>query len=360
VNQAAPPPPPTLVAAAIDAAPLAAPLPNVSVDVDRVEFQRESTRLGTTAPVRRVSIEQATHQIDPADLGKLEAKMGKEMAAAVSRQYAQELARKRPEKPDVKLTDQRAEVFAGLRTVATPVETMDFRGSKIPIARVPEELAAIAGLPDGKQGIDATDKQITDAEVASSFKTGRFKLHGPNPADADPATYCYVSKTTINGADHLYVAFDCRDPNLAALVTNHGDGTPRICADDSIEFFIDINGDRGNYHQIIINAAGRIYSTFAPDAVKGINGEGTPWNAGVKATVTQKPQEQRWICEFTIPYSAFGGVPAKGTKVPVNFCRNFRGQGAANSNNLQNWFLVYEGNSTNYHHPRLFGVLEWP
>ena len=54
-------------------------------------------------------------------------------------------------------------------------------------------------MTGGTRGI-TLDGQVTEEETSVSFKTGRFRIHGPGtPPEADPPTYCYVSKAMLDG-----------------------------------------------------------------------------------------------------------------------------------------------------------------
>lgn len=360
-SPAAPPPPADLDRTVEDAGPIVRTVANIEINDTPVRLKQERQKLGQTAPVqRKYTREQAERLTEAAEMGVVRARLTRaDMASAASTKYADQLSRRPGTKPNIDLSAQRADVLAALQPTKT--QFVDYKGQRIPVARVPSKLEALAVTGgDPKRGVEI-DGNVTDEESAMSFKTGRFRIHGPGtPPEADPATYCFVSKAQVNGKDYLYISFVCTDPNLAQLVTNWATGSAKLAMDDSIEVFIDIDGNRVDYHQLIVNAKGEYFATACPNGDLGINGLGTAWNARPIIKTTINRDAGRWVCEVLIPYDAFPSVPAKGTKIPVNFCRNFRGQGANQDTHLQNWFSVYEGASTNYHHPRLFGLLEWP
>jgi hypothetical protein len=356
-----PPSPPELRRTVTDAGPVLQTVANIEINDTPVRLKQARQKLGQSAPIpRRYTRDEAARLTEAAELGVVRASVTRAgMASAASTKYADQLSRQPRQKPRMNLDAQRADVLAALQPSKT--ELTDYKGQKIPVARIPTKLEtlAITGA-ELKRGIEI-DGNVSQEEMAMSFKTGRFRVHGPgNPPEADPATYCYVSKTRVAGKDNLYISFVCMDPNLSQLVTNWATGTAKLAMDDSVEVFVDIDGNRVDYHQIIVNAKGEYFAQACPNGDRGINGEGLPWNVKPTIKTTINRDAGRWVCEILIPYDAFPSVPAKGTKVPVNFCRNFRGQGADQATHLQNWFSVYEGGSTNYHHPRLFGVLEWP
>ncbi len=337
-----------------DAGPLAAMHTEMSVNRDNLTVERESTRMGRTASAARRVVEEGAPAGENVELASPNARLDKlDMIAVASTRYAEEMARAARPGAEIDAAAQRKQILSALQP--TPVTLESYRGTKIPVARVPETMGTLT-VASAKAGF-AVDGEVSESEVAMSFKTGKFKTHGPgSPPEADPPTYCYVGKQTEEGKDYLYVSFVCMDPNVDALVYKGGG----LANDDSIEIFIDSDGNRADYYQLIVNARGAVYSAYCPNAEEGINGRGTPWASGVKVKTTVNKQAGRWVCEVSIPYANISPLPAKGTKIPVNFCRNFRGQQSGNPAHLQNWFSVWEGEASNFHHPRLFGLLEWP
>lgn len=337
-----------------DAGPLVAMRTELSVDRDNTNVTPENKRLGKTASAARRVMEDGLPAGEAVELASANARLDtRDIVAVASTRYAQEMARAAKPGPTIDAAAQRAQILSQLQP--TPVKLEDYRGTKIPVARVPETMGTLS-VASAKPGF-TVDGEVTESEIAMSFKTGRFKVHGPgNPPESEPATYCYVGKNSEEGKDYLYISFVCMDPNLDALVFKGGE----LANDDSVEVFIDSDGNRADYYQLIVNARGNVYSAYCPNADDGINGRGRAWASGVKVKTTLNKQAGRWVCEIFIPYASISPLPAKGTKIPVNFCRNFRGQQSGNPAHLQNWFSVWEGEASNFHHPRLFGLLEWP
>lgn len=360
----APPAPkaPTLDKTTPDAGPTLAALAVTPPSDQRVQLQREEQTLARSAPVRRLSIEEAAQPASNSELSKYEAKTAQAMAAPdVSTKHAQEIAR-------TKLAPQPTAVAARTTAAAdlaafkpSPLKFEEHHGNRIPVARVAETLAETA-LPDGTKGI-VLDGKLTENEVAMTWKSGRFRLHGPgNPPEADPATYCYVGSAELDGKKHLYIAFLCADPNTDQLLFNHRRSSngevdaAGIVADDTIEIFLDVNNDRNDYHQIIVNAGGFFWAGYYATPTGMLENRFKPWAVTPKIKTTINKAQNNWVCEVMIPFDQIGGVPAKGSRWAVNFCRNFRGQKA--DHQLQTWFLVYD-KARNYHHPDLFGIFQW-
>ena len=206
------------------------------------------------------------------------------------------------------------------------------------------------------------DGEVSEAEAAACFQTGRFSvLHASDVEPLPPeqaqrvATYAFAAQTNFEGNDCLYVAFVCLDPKLSDLVVRYANDDIRVAQDDSVEFFIDIDGDRNEYHQLVVNAGGQFYALTCG---RGRGFGGPRWDCGAKVKVNINRDAGNWSCEILIPLKSFPTLPRKGAKVPVNFCRNFRGQ-LNNPGVIQQTWSVFCGAGGNYHRPDLFGVMEW-
>ncbi len=252
-----------------------------------------------------------------------------------------------------------ARVAALMQYQASPVTLESYAGSRIPVARLPGALSEVA-VPGSDQAV-VLDGVVSDAEIAMSWKSGQFRRHAPGhpPPLGDPPTYCYVGQATLEGKNHLYISFVCIDPDVRKIRADWNGAwgnPPRVTWDDSVEIFLDVNGDRNDYHQMIVNTRGQYWAAYYPN--NRMDGDPQPWSGVQPRIKTQiNAQAQRWTCEVMIPFDQLGGTPRKGQRWTVNFCRNFRGQYAPDSN-LQNWFLVYK-NEQYFLKPQLFGVFEW-
>jgi len=252
--------------------------------------------------------------------------------------------------------EERLAMLAGYQP--SPLKFEAYRGTRIPVARMPSKLTAIAVSAD-EPGVQF-DGKVSQEEMSISWKSGQFRIHGPNPQKANPPTYCYVGKTSQDGKDYLYVSFVCEDPNVDAIVTGLDPRAgPNLCWDDSVELFFDHNFDRVDYYHMIVNAKGRYWAAYCANGEIGIDGLGRAWQAGALIKTQINRSANCWTAEILIPFSSFGGVPREGSRWAVNFTRAFRGQRVRPDSVYQNWFLVYTGNQTNYHHPGLFGVFQW-
>jgi len=342
-------------APALNAGPSLAPLVVSAPVRQRLELARSAPEIAQNLPRRRLTMEEAANPVVRQELGNLNVRIRSAPALEAGFKTRSNVIQETALKPTE--TVAAPSVQKGLDLMVanqpSPLKFETYKGARIPVARVPESLTPLAVQAD-EPGVQF-DGKVSDSEIAVSWKSGQFRIHGPNPQPAQPPTYCYVGKTTKDGKDFLYVSFVCEDPNVAALVS----GTGAVWKDDSVEIFLDTNADRRDYHQLIVNCRGQYIGYYCPNGDMGINGKGSAWNAQPEIKTIVNPEAKRWTGEILIPFSTLGGTPAQGSRWAVNFTRAFRGQGQRPDSVYQNWFLVYNGREPNYHNPELFGIFQW-
>lgn len=339
-----------------DEAPALAPI-EPAVTTASLAFDRQPQRLETSAPRRRLTPTEAENPRVQRELGRVNVEIEQVPTATTGAvQHAPQLARtaEAPRAEDLAPTAQeQAQMLDAMRP--SPLDFEMHRGTRIPVARMAETLEPMAIVEDADEGFEL-DGVVSEAEMAASWKSGQFRLHGPGdpPPHADPPTQCYVSRVEKDGREYLYVAFVNTDPNLSQLQLNR----QHIWHDDSIEIFLDTNFNRRDYYHMIVNAQGRFHARHVPTPEHGINNAGSPWRVNPQIKTTINREAGQWTAEILIPFDQLGGAPAEGTRWAVNFTRSFRGQQHPN-HVYQNWFLVYDGQTTNYHNPQLYGVFQW-
>jgi len=347
-----------LAAQRISSGPALSPLTVANVRPGRVQVSRSAAKLTRSVPRRRLTVTEAANPVVRKELGNLNVRIQQVPMARAGFRSRSDIMKQAAEKPTEVVSrmsdDERLAMLAGYQP--SPLKFEAYRGTRIPVARMPSKLTAIAVSADDP-GVQF-DGKVSQDEMSISWKSGQFKIHGPNPQKANPATFCYVGKTSQDGKEYLYVSFVCQDPNVDAIVTGLGGG-PHLCWDDSVELFFDHNFDRADYYHMIVNAKGQYWAAYCANGEIGINGLGRAWQAGALIKTQIDRAAKRWTAEILIPFSSFGGVPREGSRWAVNFTRAFRGQRVRPDSVYQNWFLVYTGNQTNYHHPGLFGVFQW-
>jgi len=108
--------------------------------------------------------------------------------------------------------------------------------------------------------------------------------------------------------EKLYVAFDCPESEKQQLNT----AAKKIWNQDAIDFALDVDGDREDFQQIIVNCKGE-FEQFS----QGAGGEKTVWQ--IEVGVAQ--YEGGWSVEVAIPWSEIGAKPSAGMKWTGNFVR---------------------------------------
>lgn len=337
-------------------APLDAPPLPVPASVVPVQMSRATERLTRSAPQRRLTIDEATNPQVQTALNVPNVSLDDKLLAS-----SRLMPITAPTQQPVKLVNANEldlgrdnRMALATKEQPSPVSFEEYLGQKVPIARVPQSLQAM-DVPGADQSM-ALDGKVSEQEIAASWKSGQFRLHGPNPQPVEPKTFCYVNKTKKDGKDYLYISFVCMDPNPDQIVTGHSN---ELWKDDSVEVFLDVNFDKRDYFHLIVNAKGQLQARYCANGQQGIDNTGTPWNSGAEIKTTINRDAKQWEAEIMIPFDKLGGVPAEGSRWAVNFTRAFRGQGGAPGSVYQNWFLVYQGSAPNYHHPELYGVFQW-
>ena len=368
VPDAGPRPNDTIAASVVDAGEL--PHATIQTSAQGPNPKRNTGPLGDSTPVKRVAIAATAKFNDPGkDLGLFQVKGDatslRQAAAPVETSGSSTAALQQPTPGGTLQGGGQAQSLAMLGSLKpSPLTYEKQGGAQVPIARLPGKLTEME--VQGNDDSIALDGMVTDTEIAMCWKSGQFRanISGNPPPYGDPATYCYVGKADRDGKPHLYISFVCKDSDVGGIRDTYDNvwhGTPTITRDDSVEVFLDFNCDRVDYNQLIVNTSGKYWGQYCPSYQK--DGKGTPWDPGPKIKTTISRDSGRWTCEIMIPFDQIGGLPAKGTRWTVNFCRNYRGQTGANSQ-LQNWFLTYQPDSPSgvpdyFHNPSRFGVFQW-
>jgi hypothetical protein len=324
-----------------------------------VEVQREKVALSGGAPMRRLSVAEAEAVRQSTDLGRFQVKADDSSLSRATFQVSasgtattglQEPVRGGSLPGD---RSQRLALMAALKP--SPVNFEAYKGTFIPVAHIAEQLAQMKS----GEGSDTLkiDGMVTTDETAKSWKSGAFRMHAPGspPPEAKPPTYCYVSKTDVQGRQCLYISFVCSDPDVSQLIARADAAeASHLIQDDSVEIFLDTNFDRQDYCQLIVNSKGHYWTGYYKTAESRSRAE--PWDAALTIKTSVNKDSGQWSCEILIPFDRLGGPPKDGTRWAVNFCRNFRGQ--KEDWQLQSWFAVYD-KSREFHHPSKFGVFQW-
>ncbi|MCX7706222.1 MAG: discoidin domain-containing protein [bacterium] len=142
----------------------------------------------------------------------------------------------------------------------------------------------------------------------------------------------------------LYIAFECRHPDISKMKTTCTKRDQEICLDDSVEIFIDPGRTKSDYYHFMINSNGVYYDAFGYRAGSVYNAE---WNA--EFPLKTKIDKNAWYLEMALPYAIFDITPETGSIWGINFCRNMPGF----ADSLSQAFPTIDG----FHIPEKFGVI---
>jgi Domain of unknown function (DUF4838)/Carbohydrate family 9 binding domain-like/Glycosyl hydrolase family 67 N-terminus len=114
----------------------------------------------------------------------------------------------------------------------------------------------------------------------------------------------------------LYVGFKCMEPQMKDIVAGKRPAdSPDIWQDNSIEIFLNPNGDKKRYYQFILSSAGVLFDT-ANTKFGGKHKSNKQFSSKARFNVVH--HKDSWTAELAIPLD---GMNAK-TTFPANFCRN--------------------------------------
>lgn len=157
----------------------------------------------------------------------------------------------------------------------------------------------------------------------------------------------------MHDSDALYIAFECDEPSTGTLLRGEAGESARVWAQDVVEVFIDLDGDRQGYLHLGISAGGgwwqerRLGGRWYTDWFSWADGDApTPrWSAAASVG------EGRWTAELALPFEGVGGMPRSGKVWGLQFCRTRRAGGGEEHST---WSYT-EG--TRFAVPQRFGAL---
>lgn len=109
---------------------------------------------------------------------------------------------------------------------------------------------------------------------------------------------------------HLYVAFDCEDPDVWGTMMKRDDP---IYNEEVVEIFIDANGDGRTYNEIEVSPNNTVFDAYFPARRQGMD---TSWDSGMKSAVRVRgtindpsDRDEGWSVEMAIPIHRLAEVP---------------------------------------------------
>lgn len=160
------------------------------------------------------------------------------------------------------------------------------------------------------------DGRLDDPAWVKAPEASGFTVVGFKGRKADNPTF--VKAVTDGKA--VYFGFRCVEPKVAdipIISTKHDSDT---WLQDSVEVFLNPDGNREVSYHIIANISGGGYESRLTRTAQGLLDENSAWNGDM--AVSSSKGNGEWYAEVKIPYSTFGIDPAKSPVAGVNFNRN--------------------------------------
>ncbi|MHC4717844.1 MAG: sugar-binding protein, partial [Planctomycetota bacterium] len=142
-------------------------------------------------------------------------------------------------------------------------------------------------------------------------------------------------------ATHVYVSFDCAEPDTDGLVRKAGRRDGNVWADDSVEVFI--TGDlRRGMHQFAVNPAGVLFDARARDAT---------WNSSARVAA-KVHAGSGWTVTLAIPMKELAAYVGTNQTWIVNLNRTKPGPRANQPAGEWSWAIM---GSSDYHQVMDYG-----
>ncbi len=142
----------------------------------------------------------------------------------------------------------------------------------------------------------------------------------------------------------LYIAVEASEPDTDALRQRMHNAKSAWTA-DSVEVFLDTNGDRQSYYQFVVNPNGQAWSAryTAPRAIAAWSGH---WQAQARIG------KSSWAAEIRIPYTALDGSEPFTPTPGVNITRTYKPSRSKDQRQYSSWSFSHGA----FHNPRAFGI----
>ncbi len=156
----------------------------------------------------------------------------------------------------------------------------------------------------------------------------------PKPDKKSLITKVTVSKT----ASELVVSFDCEEPSPGKMAASEcPPDNPNLFKENCVEIFLNPNGDRKEYYQIVINSRGSLADQKMKRVGRSIVSD---WKWNSEAKVEIKILKDRWTVRASIPLSKF---PDMRDVFPANFGRERAVVGSDGFNPLYQQAILGQG-----------------
>ncbi|MEA3400507.1 MAG: glycoside hydrolase family 20 zincin-like fold domain-containing protein [Armatimonadota bacterium] len=170
------------------------------------------------------------------------------------------------------------------------------------------------------------DGDLADAAWESAGVAGDFMVLGGEGERAEVGTRALV----CFDAEAVYIAFECQEPNIEALVTDAQEDSSAVWGDDCVEAFLDTEHERSGYVHLGVSASGAKWQERRMEARFYTTWYGTGTGGEVPMpqwTAAARVDDGAWFAELRLPFSEVGGRPSPGVTWGASFCRTRRATG---------------------------------
>lgn len=191
---------------------------------------------------------------------------------------------------------------------------------------VSSQIAVIPRLPSGAGLV--IDGRLDEPAWEAAADLGLVAL-------GDQAVLVHTRVRGLWDDGQLYLGFDCEEPRTGDLnVSPRSHDDVAVWQDSSVEIFLDPEGRRQDYRQLIVNAAGSL-----SDARLVFEPRSQDWAWESAARVGTSVGAGRWVAELAIPAAALGPLPMQaGRSLVANFNRSRNLQRSApGENQMYSW-----------------------
>jgi hypothetical protein len=115
---------------------------------------------------------------------------------------------------------------------------------------------------------------------------------------------------------HLYVAWECAEPDTSILTAEVTDRDGTVWNDDYVDLFVTGDPRVGSYH-FLVNSIGTLLDAHTPP---GEDREDTSWNS-TAVVKTSVEKDKRWIVTLSVPLKEIGAYVGEGQTWPINLNR---------------------------------------
>ena len=156
---------------------------------------------------------------------------------------------------------------------------------------------------------------------------------------------------------HLYVAFDCTDPDPWGTMKNRDD---RLWNEEVVEVFLDPDGDGLNYAELEVSPNNIVADLLIPRPKADVEAS-LRWNIDGLQTAVER-RAGGWIAEIAIPWKSLAAAgattaPAPGDRWRAGLYRIKRPRGVSGGDEFLAWSVTRAEHG--FHDPERFGYLEF-